>query len=172
MASGRSTQITKQVGEYLVACELARRNLLVATFSGNVPDYDLIATDSHGNSCPIQVKTIRKGTWQFSIKNFIDVSMDGDIQNLGRIKPMNIPELICVFVIASRSYGKDQFFVLKWGEARKIIIKEYKHWLDSHGGKRPRNPYSFHCSLTPDRIMKYKNNWNLITRRFQMQTVT
>jgi hypothetical protein len=45
MARGRSNQLTKQVGEYLVACELARRGLLVATFSGNVPDFDLIATD-------------------------------------------------------------------------------------------------------------------------------
>ena len=61
MATGRSNQLIKQIGEYLVACELARRGLLVATFSGNVPDFDLIATDFKGSSCPIQVKTIKGG---------------------------------------------------------------------------------------------------------------
>jgi len=45
MATGRSNQLTKQLGEYLVACELARRGFVVATFSGNIPDFDLIATD-------------------------------------------------------------------------------------------------------------------------------
>jgi len=50
MATGRSNQLIKQMGEYLVACELARRGLVVATFSGNVPDFDLIATDFKGAS--------------------------------------------------------------------------------------------------------------------------
>ena len=39
MATGRQVQLTKQVGEYLVAAELSRRGLLTATFAGNVPDY-------------------------------------------------------------------------------------------------------------------------------------
>ena len=50
MATGRSNQLTKQLGEYLVACELARRGFVVATFSGNIPDFDLIATDFKGTS--------------------------------------------------------------------------------------------------------------------------
>ncbi|HOU14094.1 MAG TPA: hypothetical protein PKZ84_13360 [Anaerolineae bacterium] len=67
MATGRSNQLTKQLGEYLVACELARRGFVVATFSGNIPDFDLIATDFKGTSYPIQVKTMRGGAWQFSL---------------------------------------------------------------------------------------------------------
>ena len=59
MATGRSNQLIKQLGEYLVACELARRGFVVATFSGNIPDFDLIATDFKGVSYPIQVKTVR-----------------------------------------------------------------------------------------------------------------
>lgn len=53
MATGRSNQLTKQIGEYLVACELARKGLITTTFSGNVPDFDLIVTDFKGSSCPI-----------------------------------------------------------------------------------------------------------------------
>ena len=78
MATGRSNQLIKQIGEYLVACELARRGLLVATFSGNVPDFDLIATDLKGSSYPIQVKTIKGGSWQFSIDKFVDIAFEGN----------------------------------------------------------------------------------------------
>ena len=48
MATGRQVQLTKQVGEYLIAAELSRRGLLTATFAGNVPDYDIVATGGRG----------------------------------------------------------------------------------------------------------------------------
>ena len=67
MKSGRRNQLTKQVGEYSVACELARRGLLVATFSGNVPDFDLIATDGRGHSLPVQAETATARSWQFNM---------------------------------------------------------------------------------------------------------
>ncbi len=46
--SGRATKLTGQVGEYLVAAELARRGLIATTFTGNVPHYDIIASDERG----------------------------------------------------------------------------------------------------------------------------
>src|SRR6266511_257836 len=101
MATGRSNQLIKQVGEYLVACELARRDLLVATFSGNIPDFDLIATDLKGSSCPIQVKTIKGGAWQFSIDKFADITFEGNKQLIGAKMPFSIPHLVCVFVLAA-----------------------------------------------------------------------
>lgn len=51
MATGWNNQLIKQVGVYLVACELALRGLLVTTFSGNVPGFDLIVTDSTISVC-------------------------------------------------------------------------------------------------------------------------
>jgi len=61
MATGRSIQLNKQIGEYLVASELARRGFLVATFSGNVPDFDIIAGDPEGNTILTQIKAILGG---------------------------------------------------------------------------------------------------------------
>jgi hypothetical protein len=86
MATGRSNMLIKQIGEYLVACELARRGLVVATFSGNVPDFDIIATDFKGSSCPIQVKTIRGGLGNFQstsslISDLMEVSNLSEIGN-------------------------------------------------------------------------------------------
>lgn len=166
MATGRSNQLAKQVGEYLVACELARRGLLVATFSGNVPDFDLIATDKNGTSCPIQVKTIRGGAWQFAIYKFVEVTMDRDMQRIGKKKPLSLPDLICVFVLASEQYGEDQFFILEWRDVQRILISNHKKWLSSHGWMRPRKPDSFHCSLQPSHLSRYKDNWSLIEKRF------
>ena len=108
MATGRSIQLNKQIGEYLVAFELARRGLVVATFSGNAPDFDIIAGDANGHSIPIQVKTIRGGDWQFSVDKFVKVRFEENKQMLGSKIVPRIPHLICIFVLATE-YGKDRF---------------------------------------------------------------
>ena len=169
MATGRSKQLIKQVGEYLVACELARKGLLVATFSGNVPDFDLIATDLKGSSCPIQVKTIKGGSWQFSIEKFADVTLEGNRQLIGAKKPLSIPGLVCVFVLAAEEYGKDQFYVLEWSEVQDITIANYMHWLDLHGGVRPKKPTSMHCSIVERDLRDYEDNWSVISGRLSPQ---
>jgi hypothetical protein len=48
MATDRSNHLTKQTGEYLVAAELSRRGYIATTFTGNVPDYDIVAVDDQG----------------------------------------------------------------------------------------------------------------------------
>ena len=165
MATGRSNQLIKQIGEYLVACELARKGLLVATFSGNVPDFDLIATDLKGSSCPIQVKTIKGGSWQFSIDKFADITFEGNKQRVGAKKPLSIPHLVCVFVLAAEKYGGDQFYILEWAEVQNILIANYMRWLDSHGGVRPKKPESLHCSITQPDLKNHKDNWPIIIDR-------
>jgi hypothetical protein len=165
MASGRSNQLTKQVGEYLVACELARRGLLVATFSGNVPDFDMIATDYKGASCPIQVKTARGGAWQFSMDKFVDITFDGNKQLIGNKKPLHIENMVCVFVIAADKYGEDQFYILEWSKVQDILIANHARWLGAHGGVRPKKPDSLHCSMVKQDLQDYKDNWSLIGSR-------
>jgi hypothetical protein len=166
MATGRSNQLIKQVGEYLVACELARRGLLVATFSGNVPDFDLIATDFKGSSCPIQVKTIKGGSWQFSIEKFAEITFDGRKQLIRNRKPLPIPQLVCVFVLAAEKYGEDQFFVLKWSKVQDIVIANYKRWLDSHGGVRPKKFDSLHCTIVQSDLRDCQD-WSVINDSLQ-----
>ncbi len=45
MASGRNTQLTRQIGEYLAAAELGRRNWVATTFTGSLPGFDILAID-------------------------------------------------------------------------------------------------------------------------------
>ena len=165
MATGRSNQLIKQVGEYLVACELARRGLLVATFSGNVPDFDLIATDFKDSSCPIQVKTSKGGSWQFSIDKFADITFDGSKQLIGAKKPLPIQQLVCVFVLAGEKYGEDKFFIIEWSKLQGILIANHRHWLESHGGIRPKKPTSMHCAISERDLREYKDNWIVISSK-------
>ena len=137
MATGRSIQLNKQLGEYIVACELARRGLLVATFSGNVPDFDLVATAADGRSVPIQVKTIRGGEWQFLADKFVEVRFEGDKQILGSKLVPRIPHLLYVLVLATK-YGQDRFFVLEWEQLQDLVLTQYSAWLHAKGGVRPR----------------------------------
>lgn len=166
MATGRSIQLIKQIGEYLVASELARRGLLVATFSGNVPDFDIIATDLKGSSCPIQVKTIKGGAWQFSIDKFAEISFDDKKQVIGKMKLLPIQDLICVFVLISDKYGNDQFYIIEWSKFQKLIIESHEKWLNSHGGIRPKKYDSLHCAIDEKFLKPYKDNWDLILKRF------
>jgi hypothetical protein len=165
MSTGRSNQLTKQVGEYLVASELARRGFMVATFSGNVPDFDIIATDFKGDSCPVQVKAARRGSWQFSINKFVDITLDGKRQIVGKKKPLAVPHLVSVFVIVEEQYGDDRFYVLEWSTLQDLLITHHKRMLDSYGGIRPRKPDSFHCAIGENELEAHKDNWSLISKR-------
>ena len=164
MATGRSIQLNKQIGEYLVASELARRGLLVATFSGNVPDFDILAAAPEGSLIPIQVKTIRGGEGLFSIDKFVEVSFEGEKQKLGSKLNPRIPHLLCILVLAT-DYGKDRFFILEWAQLRDIAVADCSAWLAAKGGVRPKNYRSLHCSVSPYRLVEFENQWGKITDR-------
>jgi hypothetical protein len=66
LATGLATKLTGAVGEFLVAAELCRRNLLATPFAGNVPHYDMIASGQFGGHVAVQVKAINGLTWQFA----------------------------------------------------------------------------------------------------------
>jgi len=163
MASGQNMQLAKQIGEYLAAVELCRRGFISATFSGNVPHLDILASNVDGQKIAVQVKAIRGGSWQFNIKTFVDATvLDDGKQKLGKKTQTPYPDLFCVFIVIGINYGKDQFYIFTWKELQEIMINKYQEWLDKHGGKRPRKKDSYHAGLKPEHIYEYKNNWNIL----------
>ncbi len=163
MATGRGNQLTKQVGEFLVAGELARRGWLAAVFSGNTPDFDLIATSATGRSIPVQVKAITGQGWQFDVKRLVEISFDGERQVVGRLKPCRA-NLLCVLVVVGTETSKDRFFVLPMRTLRGLVVTNHRRWLRKHGGVRPKNPKSTHCALLVGEVEKYRDDWRLIKR--------
>ncbi|MGO9001366.1 MAG: hypothetical protein ACLPYZ_05490 [Limisphaerales bacterium] len=157
MATGRSNQITKQIGEYLVASELGRIGLVAAAFSGNVPDYDIIATDSAFQSVPVQVKTTNGTSWQFDIRRFVNVRLDGKKQVMGR--PVALSDNIVCVMLALAQYGKDRFFVLSLKTLQKALIQIHRNVLKKFGGVRPKKFDSFHCAIGEHELTPFKDAW-------------
>lgn len=163
MATGRSTQLTGLAGEHLVAAELCRRGFVATTFAGNVPGFDILGINEQSKKpIFIQVKTIRKGSWQFNAKKFLDISQSGDIQTVhGKTKLAN-PDLIYVFVKLG-GQNQDEFYICKQKILQDIIYEGYSEWLSAKGGKRPKNPKSFHCRVRSKNLEHHRNDWNIIT---------
>jgi predicted RecB family endonuclease len=156
MATGQNNQLTRQIGEHLVTAELGRLGIIASPFAGYVQDIDLLAYKD-GKAFPIQVKAICGGSWQFDVKKFVNVKIDGKKQIVGKIIVNNnrhLSHLLYVFVVIG-SYGDDKFFVLEWSDLAEILIDNYKAYLDSHDGVRPKAHKSTHAAISPKDIAKY-----------------
>ena len=140
MATGRSTQLTRQVGEHLVAAELGRMGLIATPFAGNVPHFDLLIANDSGHAVPVQVKAINGPSWQFNASAFLEIHIEDGVQTVvGANRKVN-PKLACVFVLL-REPGKDEFYTLTVADLQALLLKSYK------GGRRPKNPESTHCAV-------------------------
>ena len=110
MATGRSNKLVGQTGEYLVAAELSRRGLIATTFTGNVPHYDIIASDELGRNVSVQVKAGRGESWQFGdIRQYCEITFDGKRQLVGKPKNCPIRRLVVAFVRITKD-GNDRFW--------------------------------------------------------------
>ena len=168
MATGFSNKLVGQIGEFLVCAELGRRGLVATPFAGNVPGYDVIATNEVFRSVPIQVKTSNGSSWQFSGKRLLRIDFDpntGHQRVLGRQETDNL-DLIHVFVWLGHSHGqKDRFFILTKHDFLSVVEKHYASYLAKHGGRRPRKPESMHTAVRVPDLESFEDNWELIASR-------
>ena len=164
MVSGRSMQLTKQIGEYLVAAELCRRGLIATTFTGNVPDFDILAINEKYITIPVQVKTIKKGNWQFDAGRYIKIEIDGDIQKVTGKTDLSDPTLVHIFVKLI-DHGRDEFYIFELRDLQDIIFNGYQNYLLEKKGIRPKNPKSKHVAIWPKQLTEFKDNWKLIQDR-------
>lgn len=171
MKKGLTNQLTRQIGEHLVVSKLGRLGILATPFAGNVPDYDILASDLSGHSLPLQVKTINGGSWQFNANTFLEIEHQGDCQVVKGMKKLRHPDLICVFVLLKPD-ERDEFYIFPLRALQQYCVTGYLK--DSKGepfpgGKRPRNPKSTHCAILPSHLQEYKD-WSLITNHFNPVT--
>jgi hypothetical protein len=165
MATGRNMQLTRQIGEHLVAAELGRRGYVAAPFAGNVPMFDLLAADVRGYAIPVQVKMINGGGWQFSADTFLNIEILGNKQTIkGNITLLN-PELLCVLVLL-KDNGSDEFYILHLRDLQDHIARDYESYLKLKGGLRPKKPQSMHCVVSPKHLEAFRDNWKLLKSCF------
>jgi hypothetical protein len=162
MASGRSNKLVGQTGEYLVAAELSRRGLIATTFTGNVPHYDIIASDEAGRHVSVQVKASRGPTWQFAkLTDFCEITFDGTRQSIGDAKACPVLRLVVIFVRIEDG-GNDRFYVLRWQELRDLLIEHHRRYLSKHDGIRPKKWDSLHCAIDEYALMPFRDRWETV----------
>ncbi len=159
-----SRPTTGQTGEYLVAAELSRRGLIATTFTGNVPHYDIIASNEDGKHVSVQVKASRGSSWQFGdITRFCEISFEGKRQIVGRSVKCPVHRLIVVFV-AIDAQGQDRYYILTWQRLRDLIVKAHKAYLARYNGMRAQKWDSLHSAISEKILKPYKDRWDIIER--------
>lgn len=162
MIAGLSRQLVQHQGEYLVAAELCRQGYLATTFTGNVPDFDIIAIDEKLRAIPIQVKAIKAGAWQFDAERFLKIDKEKGVQRISGKEKLRNPKLVWVFI-----YLEDEqipeFYLLTEKKVRDIIFRHYSRNLEAKEGRRPRNPESTHTAISRKMLQRYKDNWAIIS---------
>jgi hypothetical protein len=167
MATGRSNKLVGQTGEYLVAAELSRRGLIATTFTGNVPHYDIIASDEDGRHVSIQVKASRSPSWQFgNITQYCDITFDGKRQVVGKAKSCPVLRLIVAFVKIEED-GNDRFYILPWKRLCELLINHHKQFLAKHDGIRPKKWNSLHCAIAQTALQPYQDKWDTIEKNLK-----
>jgi hypothetical protein len=157
MATGRSTQLTRQIGEHLVAAELGRMDIIATPFAGNVPQFDLLACTQDGRAFPVQVKAINGPSWQFNAASFLSIEIKDNYQTALGPRTDIDQSIICVLVLL-RSAGTDMFYTLKISDLQSLLLQHYR------GGQRPKNPQSTHCALWPKHLGGFEG-WNTLLQR-------
>jgi hypothetical protein len=170
LRSGRLNKLAGQIGEYLVCAELGRRGLIATPFSGNVPTFDVLATDEFCRTVPIQVKASRSDNWPSQATRWMQIQVDAEVGKQIYSGPVKLttPDLVWVCVAIAPSSGRDRFFVLTEADVQDVCIVGYTAWMDQIGWKRPRNPSSFDCRWSISNIQRFEDNWDLIMRRLDM----
>ena len=165
MATGRSMQLTRMTAEYLACAELCRRGLLSTTFTGNVPELDILAADKDLQTIPIQVKGNAKGDWMLSAKSFLDINYNKEtkIQTIVGKRDFKKSRLIYIFV-KIMGQGKDEFYILRLQDLQEIVFEDYTRYLKKHGGRRPRNPKTMNFAVLLRHLVGYRDNWKLLQK--------
>ncbi len=166
MKKGLHNKLAGQIGEYLVCAELGRRGYIATSFTGNVPEFDLIVANDKLKTIPIQVKASRSNNWPSRANLWIDIEIDENNKKQidhGDIAISN-PDLIYVYVAlaAPDKEEKDRFFILKKKDVQTIFSNGYRRWMNPINWQRPKNYKSLDNRCSVDDLLKYESNWLLI----------
>ena len=171
MATGLTNKLAGQIGEYMTCAELGRRGLIATTFTGNVPEYDLIVCDDALRTVPIQVKTSRGDSWPSKADLWLDIEIDDSQKrqiNRG-VKKITHPNLIYVCVSLGEERINDRFFVCLKSDIQAACIESYSRWMDPKDWKRPRNYKSLDNRYDISHLLKFEDNWSLIANQLKQQ---
>jgi hypothetical protein len=161
MVKDFSKKLSGQIGENLVVAELGRRGIIATAFAGNVPEIDILAFRDK-KSIPIQVKALKEGSLRTKADYYLNIELDGKTQTiLGKNGDIN-RDLIFIIVKLADHLGEDVFYICDQGIIQDHVFEEHSSFLKKHGGIRPKNPFSFDCSVHLKNLGEFVDKWELV----------
>ena len=135
-----------------MAAELHRRGAYAVTFSGNMPNIDILASDvAQLRTVSIQVKTKSAGTWHTSVVR-------------GEPRDENRDEIrfwVLVDIGRDPKVPPGFWVVPEWWMLNHIHARHHER-LEYHGGARLRNPDSKHFAIVPKNVADWRDRWDLL----------
>lgn len=167
MASGFTNKVKGQTGEFAVCVQLGKMNLVATPFAGNLPHFDVIASNSELKVIPVQVKTtLGNDSWMAGdARDWLEIDLchESGKQTIQGLKPIIHASLVTVYVWLSNKPGSpDRFFVLTKTQVQEAVHRGYSTWLAKHGGIRPKKQDSFHLTISISEFLEHENNWTLV----------
>jgi hypothetical protein len=138
-----------RVGEHLVAAEIHLRGGYAATFAGNMPGVDLLASDAlRTRTVHLQVKTRTGRRWQ---------------SNIGHAHAHDPVEGEMTFwILVDLKPEQPEFYVVPNWWMENALYEDYQAFLNRHGGQRPLNPKSKHIAIRTELVMEWRDRWDLL----------
>ena len=147
-----NNQQVGRVGEHYVAAELHRRGAYAVTFSGNMPEIDILASDvQRARTVAIQVKTKTAGTWQTTTR-----------RGRPREEEPDTIEFWAFVDIGKDPDARPSFYVVPAWWMENSIHVEHQAYLARHGGTRARNPDSKHHAVAANRLEQWRERWDIL----------
>ena len=141
MATARKMHLTKTTGEYLVCVELCRRGWLATTFTGSLPQIDILATNKHFQTLFVQVKAKVRGDWSLRAYSFLNIDYNEKTKIQTIIGKRDLKDLKIVYVFVKVvAPGKDEFFIISMQDLQEIVFEDYTQFIGKHRGIRPKTP--------------------------------
>lgn len=144
-----NTQQVGSAGEHFVAAEIHRRGGYAVTFSKNMHDIDLLASDpGHDRVISIQVKTKTASTWQTSTK---------------RGQKRKAPEVETKYwMLVALGKERPEFCVVPRWWIENDIHTAHSKYLAESGRHRVKNDASTHHAIPVSRIAQWKDRWDVL----------
>lgn len=141
-----------QAGEHFVAAELHRRGGYAVTFSGNMPNIDVLASNAeHTRTVAIQVKTKTARDWQTSTTRGAARGED------------SADERFWVLVDIGKTPAQPpRYFIVPEWWVQNDIHERHAEYLARQGGQRPRNPESKHFAIRPHFVEQWESRWEVL----------
>jgi hypothetical protein len=141
--------------------------LIATTFTGNVPDFDIIASNERGRHISVQVKSISEPSWQIgNISKYVDIEFRGHTQIVNGIQPSPVEYLVYVLVKLGKE-GTDRFFIRTWEVFCEILAQFHTEYLARHDGVRLKKWDSLRTAFSVKHISQFENRWDVVEKMLE-----